>query len=302
MFFLIFFQMLALAILIMTGYYIGRRHLLDDHSMGQISYLIGHVFNPMLMISASLSADSSGDMRQWLIVLAIAFTVFVVLILLSYVIAPLFDRSKGQKEMFQLMLIFGNLGYMGIPVVKGVYGESYTFYVLAFMMCYNFFYYTFAMALFNGGLRKDSLRGMLNPGTISGIVAIFIVLFHISLPAFLATSIDYLGGLTSPLAMLAVGYTVSQSDLRAIFTNVRIIIFTILRMILLPLLCIPLLKLLPLSQEIIGVCLIEIAMPVGNLILIGGTEKGIDCTNCSASIIMTTLLSVITLPLLILFL
>ena len=298
MFFTCFFQMLALAILILVGYLVGRKQMADNHTMTQISALIGVLFNPMLLISSAISSMHSVELSSWFLLLLFVIAMFLVFIALSYLFAPFFDRRKGQKEMYQMMFVFGNFGYMGIPVVKGVYGEEYTVYVLAFIFAFNLFFYTFGVTIMSGGFSLKSLKGMLNTGTLSCLVAVLLLLFKPDLPSFLTTAVEYLGSVTSPLAMLAVGITVAGADLKAIFTNPKMYLFTLLRMILIPLVSIPIIHLLPFDATVLGIILIEIGMPVANMTLVIGTEKGVDCSNCSASIIMTTLLSVLTIPVL----
>lgn len=299
MFWVVFSQMLALALLLLTGYGIARKEMADQHTMGHISKMINYIFNPMLMLSSCIGAIGKIDKVSWFMVFALSLVIFIVMIALSYVIAPLFTKAKGQKEMYQMMLIFGNFGFMGIPVVRGVYGEEYVVYVLAFILSFNIFFYTFAFALVEGRFSLASVKKMFNPGMIAAVITILIMIFEPPIPTFIATTVTYLGNVTSPMAMIAVGVTMANSDLKAIFTNNKIYVFTLLRSILIPLLAIPVVRMLPLDTTVIGICLIEIAMPIANMPLILGTERGMDCTDCSAGIIMTTLFSVLTIPVLV---
>ncbi len=295
----VFFQMLSLAILILVGVVISRIKMVDSHGMGQISRLINYVFNPMMMVSSAISSVGSIDKQVMLLLFGLAAALYLALILIGHFAAPLFDKRPGQKEMYQLMFIFSNVGFMGIPVIRGVFGAENVVYVLAFVFVFNIVFYTYGVALLDGGLSGESLKKMLNPGTVSSVATLLIVLLEPQVPEFLSNVVDYLGSAASPLAMIAVGVTLANADLKAVFLNPKTYLFTLVKMVAIPLIAIPLLKLLPFSDTVIGVCLVEIAMPVANLPLILGTEKGIDCTSCSASIIMTTLASVLTVPLLV---
>lgn len=295
----VFLQMLSLTLMILVGVLIARRKLVDDHSMGQMSHLINYVFNPMMMLSSGIASVGTVDKQVLFLLFAIVAALYVLFIVLAWLIGPRFDKRPGQSEMFQLMIVFSNIGFMGIPVVRGVFGEEYVVYVLAFVLMYNLFFYTYGVTLMNGKVSRESLKSMLNPGTVFAVITLLIVSFEVRIPDFLANTVGYLGDVASPLAMLAVGVTVAKSDLKTIFLSPKMWLFTLVKMVALPVVMIPLLKLLPFPDTVIGICLVEIGMPVANMTLILGTEKGLDCTNCSAAIIMTTLASVITIPLLV---
>lgn len=299
MFFTVLFQMLALAILIFTGVFIWRRGLLDDHSMGQLSVLINYLFNPMMMLSSAINNLGKIDKEALFLLFGIVIGMYLILILLAHFVAPLFDRRPGQRQLYQIMLIFSNVGFMGIPVVKGIFGEDYVVYVLAFILGYNICFYTYGIALMNGSFSREAMKSAVNPGSVCTVIALLLVIFEPPVPDFIASAVEYLGDVTSPLAMIFVGIALAKSDLKAVFTDRKIYLFTLVKMILIPLIALPILKALPFSQEIIGVSLVEIGMPVANLVLMIGTEKGLDCSAVSASIIMTTLMSMLTIPLLV---
>lgn len=292
--------MLVLAIIMGVGFVAGRQRVLERSTMQQMSTMITYVFNPMMMVSSAVSSLGSIDKDALYLLFGIVVGIYLVLMVLGWLVAPLFDRTPGQRELYQLMFMFGNVGFMGIPVVRGVFGEACVVYVLAFVVGFNLFFYTYGVALMSGGvLNAQTLKSALNPGTICSLATLLLVIFEPPVPDFLATTAEYLGDLASPLAMLAVGVTIANADLKAIFTDRKVYLFTLVKMILIPLIALPLLKMTPFSREVIGVCLVEIGMPVANLVLIIGTEKKLDCANVSAAIIMTTLLSVITVPILV---
>ena len=291
-------QLMSLFILIGVGFYIGKRRILDDHSMGQVSGLINNILNPMLGLSSAIAGYHQADHALWLQVFGFAVIMFLITIVISFLVAPRFERRKGQRELYQTMVVFSNLGFIGIPIVRGCYGAEYAIYVLAFLMAYNLFFYTFGVTLIGGEFSLAAFRKILNPGFLGGILAVILFFFEIPLPAFLVQSINYMGDLVSPLAMIAIGFTVAGSDVKRIFTNGKIYLFCLFRMILLPLIFIPILKLFPFDSTLVGISLIEIGMPIGSMNLIIGTEYHLDCSEVSAAIIMSTAMSVVTLPIL----
>ena len=103
------------------------------------------------------------------------------------------------------------------------------------------------------------------------------------------------------MALVAVGFTLAHSDLKKIFCQPRLYVFSAIKLLLLPLAMLPLLKLITGDQALISVCIVMFGMPIGNMPLILGTQKGIDPSTCSAAIILTTILCVFTIPVLLTF-
>ena len=140
---------------------------------------------------------------------------------------------------------------------------------------------------------------MVNPGTIFSIIALLVIVFHIQIPGFINTAVTYLGNVTSPMALVAVGFSLAHTDLKSIFGQPRLYIFSVIKLLILPLLMFPALKFIVSDRELIPVCMVMFGMPVGNMPLILGTQKGIDVATCSAAIILTTMLCIFTVPILI---
>jgi predicted permease len=231
--------------------------------------------------------------------MAIAVAMFAFFIVAGMILSPLFDRDPAQKKIYQLMFVFSNLGYIGIPVVNSVLGSEYVVYVSEFTMVYNLVFYTYGMVLMDGKLSKKSLKSMINPGTVFGVLTLVVIVFSIQIPDFLMTAITYLGNVASPMALVAVGYTLAQSDLKRILTMPRLYVFSLVKLLILPIIMLPLLRLVTSDASLIAVCMVVFGMPVGNMPLILGTQKGLDCRTCSAAIILSTLLCVFTVPILV---
>lgn len=293
----VFFQMLALLIMIGIGYYLAKTGMLDAHTNSQMSKMIVNVFNPLLVLSGAAEAVGQISLDMLGLVGLIAAGMFLFFILAGMVLSPFFDKEKGQRKIFQMMFVFSNLGFIGIPVVTSILGAQYVVYVTEFMLIYSLVFYTYGITLMNGKFSLSSLKEMANPGTIFGVAALGIIIFEIQLPDFVKTAIAYMGGIASPMALAAVGFALAHSDFRQIFGQLRLYVFAAVKLLALPLLMLPILKIFA-PGELAAVCMIMFGMPVGNMPLILGNQKGIDGATCSAAIILTTVLCVITIPVL----
>ena len=296
--FTVFFQMLALLIMIGAGFFLTKTGMMDAHTNIQMSKMIVNLFNPLLILSSAANSAGLVSLQTMGTIALIASGMFVIFILVGMLLSPLFDKSPDQRKIFQMMFVFSNLGFIGIPVVSSILGEEYVVYVSEFLLIYTLVFYTYGVALMDGKFSPSSLKAMVNPGTVSALASMVIIVLGIQLPDFVKTAISYLGNVTSPMALVAVGFTLAHSDLKKIFGQPKLYLFSVIKLLVLPLLMLPLLKLAANSQELISVCIVMFGMPIGNMPLILGNQKGIDGSTCSAAIILTTLLCVLTIPVL----
>ncbi len=296
--FTVFFQMLALLIMIGAGYFMTKKGMMDAHTNGQMSRMIVNVFNPLLVFSGALHAVGEVSLDTMGTVALIAVGMFLFFIFVGMVLSPFFDKDREQRKIFRMMFVFSNLGFIGIPVVSSILGAEYIVYVTEFMLVYTIVFYTYGISLMNGKFSLSTLKEMVNAGTVSGLAAMAVILFGIRLPDFVDTSVTYLGNVTSPMALVAVGFTLAHSEWRKIFGQARLYVFAAVKLLALPLLMLPVLKMATDDAALIRVCMVMFGMPIGNMPLILGTQKGIDGTTCSAAIILTTVLCVVTVPVL----
>lgn len=296
--FTVFFQMLAFLLMIGAGYFITRRGMLDGHTNSQMSGLLVNVFNPLLIVSSAANAVGLISPDTMRTVGLIACGMFAVFILAGMLLSPVFERDQDQRKIFQLMFVFSNLGFIGIPVVSGIIGEEYVVYVTEFILIYTILLYTYGVGLLSRKFSLSALKEMVNPGTVLSVAALVIIIWEIQIPDFLKTAAAYLGNVTSPMALIAIGFNLAQSELKKIFGQLRLYLFAAVKLLILPLLLLPLLKAATSDIHLISVCMVMFGMPVGNIPLMLGMQKGIDVSAGSAAIILTTVLCVFTIPVL----
>lgn len=294
----VLFQMFALLIMIGAGVLATKRGMWDRHANDCISQMIVNVFNPLLVFSSAANSVGKISLRMMAVVGVIAVAMFLFLILAGTILTPFFDQDASQRKMFQMMFVFSNLGFIGFLVVSSILGTEYVVYVTEFVLAYDLVFYTYGIAFMEGKFTLASLRALVNPGNLFNVAALIVIIAGIQIPGFLLTATTYLGNATSPLALMAVGHTLAISDLRKIFGDPKIYVFALIKLLILPLILLPALKLLPIDAYLFPVCMVMFGMPVGNLPLLLGTKKGIDCSACTPAILVTTILCVVTIPIL----
>ncbi len=298
---LVFQQMLVLMAMIATGFFAYKMKYIREDGQHQISTLIVKICNPILMFSAvAEKTDESvyGFIRDNLICVFIYYAFVVIVGAIYYLIRRCDDKTKRTQ---QLMICFSNVGFFGIPLVKGLFGNQYVILLIFYMVGFNILAYTYGIFL-AGKLHPDGAKfdwhKMVNTGTISGILAILIFVFRWTLPGPLVSVCSYLGNASIPLSMILIGATLAQTDLPGLLRSKESYLFTFVKMLLIPAVGLLLFKLLPFAPEVLNILKLVVCMPVASLAGMLCEEYGGSGAEANKSIAMTTFSCCVTLPLL----
>ncbi len=294
------FQMFALLIMIGAGALAAHFNWLDETTNAKMSKMIVNLFNPLLALSGAANAVGKISLDTLGLVFFVAVCMFTSFIIVSVFTARFFDKDVMQQRVYKLMVVFPNCGFIGIPVVSSLLGQEYVVYVSIFVLVYNLYFYTYGVSVPEGKFSLKSLKALNNPGTYCCVLGLLLIVFSVNLPDFLLTAVTSIGNCASPLALMTVGYSLYYADLKRIFNQPRLYAFSAMKLLVLPLIALPLLRLLPLKSDLLMLVMIMFGMPVGNMPLILAAERNIDCSVCSAAIMMTTVFCVVTIPILIL--
>ncbi len=305
-------QMLVLFGMMLTGYFCYRKNYLDEPASQKLSGLVVNIFNPILVLNSVLEKSAGGGGSVIAVNLGLVFLYFAFLILWSGVMVLLFRPKRREKNVYRLMTIFANVGFMGIPVIRNVLGADAVFYLVFYLLTYNFVLYTYGVYLTKKAAEENGnpqagdgvpfWKKILNPGVAASVAAIVIYALGIHFPEPVVTFCDYMGNATIPISMLLIGVSVAQSDLKVIFGNVKMYFFVGIRFLLIPVLAAVCLKHTEINAVLAGVFVLELAMPVGSIITMMTKEYGADDTCCTHGVILSTLFSVITIPIVCIFL
>lgn len=301
-------QMLVLFSMMIVGFFCYKKDWIDDHSYSKMSKIVVNIMNPLLVIDGVLSKDNDGDWHKLLLNLLMVVIYFTILVIISIPIVKILRPEKEIVGLYRLMFIFSNVGFMGIPVISALYGPSVIIYIIFYMQGYNFLLYTYGIilarssAIMEGGEKKepvhfkDNLKLMLNAGVVAGIIAIILFVFQIQVPKPVGTLISYLGQCVVPMSMILIGASMAQHNLKTIFNDIKLYWFLLIRLIIIPISVALLVRNIPMDTQILGVFILMFAMPVGSIVVLVAMEQGADATCCTKGSVVSTLLSIITIP------
>lgn len=306
-------QMLMLFAMMLVGYFVWKKEWFDESAYQKLSKIVVNILNPLLVIYGVLGKNSKGNAT--LILQNLGFVVFfyIFLILIGVVFVWILHPPKADCKLYRLMTIFPNVGFMGIPVITSIFGMESMIYVVFYMLGYNLLLYSYGLILARkagedaGNVHetsncKNQWKRMINPGVVASVSAVFIFMLQISVPQPIVAFCDYMGNAVIPLSMMLIGMSIAKADFKTIFANPKIYGFTAMKMLIIPIGMTLLLKPLPVDTVVFGVFAMQLAMPVGSIITLIAKENGADETTCTNGIVLTTLVSIVTIPLVCVFL
>ncbi|MBQ7200676.1 MAG: AEC family transporter [Eubacterium sp.] len=288
-------QMGMIAFLVAIGFLTGKRKIVDSVSSKSISTIVVDICNPAMMLTSALGGSITAGHDELITAGAIAVIFYAVMVLIGFVLPKLLRVETDKQRFYNMMCVYTNVGFIGIPVAHAILPPDGMLCVLVCNVMYSLLFYTHGVAVLSGNKEKIRPSQILSPGTIAAIISILIVWFRISLPEVINETISYVGNATVFLSMLLLGVSIARSGLLEGLKSVKLWLFILIRMIALPTVLAVILKSLNIDPVITaGMCLMA-TMPVGNLPLIQAEKTGEDTTILSRAIAVTTVVSMITI-------
>lgn len=294
----VFQTMLKLFLLLILGFVLFKCHIFDEYTNKKISALIVNVASPMLIISSIAGVEGSNKSIVFLMISA-GILMYIGFIILGKIINRIFPFPKKDWPVYECMVVFANTGFMGYPVLLDVFGQEAVFYASLIHMAFNFFVYTYAIMCLTKGDDSEfeiNFKQLLTPGIILSFVGIFIYLFDIQLSSVLMDTINSVGSLTAPLSMMMIGSSLAVYPIKDSFTDWRSYVFAFVRLMIVPFVTMIMCRLLHIDAYYANITIITNAMPVGSMVLMLATQYNANVKIVTRNIVVSTLLSVITIP------
>ena len=286
--------MMFLMILIGAG--MRKIQIVTTEGRRSMTNLVVNLILPSNILYAFSKADASA-FRSMLVVVAMAFLIQLAWYLLSRVLWRGMDESR--RGVMRYAFQFSNCGYLGNPVIEGLYGAPGLVYASVFLLPVRLFMWSVGLECFQkgaGSLRKTIERALTHPCVVATILGVVWMFFPIGLPDFLYNTISGFNQCLTPMTMLVIGFIMAETDLKKMFCK-DLFVITVLRLLLQPLAVLAVCRLLNLETLVAEVVTVLVSMPVANTTALLASQHDCDYTFASNVVVFTTLVSMITIPL-----
>ena len=287
--------MAVIAILVSIGILLYRKKTIDNLTSKKISSIIVDVCNPALILSSILSGNMTAQRKDLITAIIISMIFYAVIVIIGFVFPVLIRAGKDKRRFYNLMNVYTNIGFIGIPLAKAILPENAILYVIVMNVMYCLLFYTHGITILSAGKEKLDLKKIFSPGTVMAVLSLVVFWFNIKLPDVLANTVSFIGNATVFLSMIMLGAMIARSDIKKGFKDIRIWLYVAFRMTLIPVAAALILRALGFDPvTVLAVCLVA-SMPVGNLPLIQAEKTGEDTQILSSAITVSTIMSLITI-------
>ena len=295
-----FVVMMTLFALVVVGYVAGKLGYLGGDFDRQLSRLVINITCPALILSSAMTGVLP-DRRLILPLLLISVITYAILTAIAFVLPKYLTKNKDDEGAIGFALMFGNVGFMGYPVVASIFGHEAVFYAAVLNVVNTFAVFTIGTILITG---KGEVKGkrfqkkvLYSTPMLAAYLTMAIVALEIDdIPEAISQPLTMLGNITVPAALLIIGSSMSNLPLRSLLGNTTVYVTTLFRLALLPIGIHFLMGTLGFSPLVVNINTLVIAMPVATYGTILCLKYEKDTAMITRVTFITTLLSMLSIP------
>lgn len=290
-------QTIIMFALMLLGLLLSRRGMITEQGSRDLSNVLLYAVIPCVILRSYMSEFSTEKLRA----MGLSALIAVIAFAASIAVAYLTCGTRHRIENFAVA--FGNAGFIGIPLVTAVFGPEAAFYVVSFSTFANLLQWTYGIVIISGKKETMNLKMVfVNPVFISMVIGIALFVLQPTLPTVVTGTIGYIADGNTVLAMIILGYYLSKVQLRGLFADVRLYLFSALRLLVVPAVTILVFLPFPFARgEITLITLIAAATPIASSTAIFAQKFDQDYRRAVSYVCLSIILSVATLPLVMLF-
>ena len=292
---------ISLFLIMFVGVYGSKKGIIDSNVSKGLTRILLEITLPCMIISSfnfSYNADVKSNIFK---IFYYSFAVYIISIVLSHLL--MLPVKKEKKIILRFANIFTNTGYIGFPILNAIYGAEAVMYGSIFNIFFNIFLWTYGVTMFKGNLQKkelaqELLKALRNPSLIAVYIGIFMMIFDVKLPAVISASANSIGNMTGPLSMIIVGALSYKINIKEHLLDWTVYYGTAVKLIIIPTV-LYFISILIKDRSIVANSVIILAsMPAAAMTSIFADSFNVNKDYASVIVVATTLLSILTLPVL----
>ena len=287
-------QVATLFLLILVGFIIRKLGIINRELNKGLSNLLLYVTLPFSIVTSFNFPFSKTLLSNAMVILIISVAIHLFAIFISKLL--FLKYPSATNRVLRAATVFSNCGFMGFPILEAVYGTQGIFYGSFYVLTFNILIWTAGVIIFTGKKNTMTWRQVLNPAVIAVIIGILLFAASLKLPAPIFKTLEMVGSMTTPLSMLIIGSLLVEIKFSELFSGFAPFYVTIIRLIILPLIVMFCLGLMGIKGIILGVPVLATAMPTAALVVVFAEKHGADALLASRAVLFSTIISIITIP------
>ena len=292
-------QVVILYILVAVGAAADKTHLFTEKTAKACTDLLFYIITFCVIVQSFLSMDNTPDnTKNLFIAIGCGILMHLVGALITF---PMYLRGdKAKNAVFHYASVFGNCGYMGLPLANAVLGTEGVFFCSGVVVAFQICCFTYGVYLMSGdGSGKgtfDWKKIILNPGVIAVIVGLPLYFLRIQVPDILMQPVDYIAAMNTPLAMLIFGTYLGNTNFRSLFREKRILLVALSKLILLPLVLLGMYLLFGIRGTLLSTLVLCASAPSANNTVMFSAKYDKDTGLAAQTVSAVSFLAIVTMP------
>ncbi|MBR6782829.1 MAG: AEC family transporter [Clostridia bacterium] len=298
----------TLFLLMACGFFARKRGIIDDIASKRLSTLIIKIGQPLMIISALVEAEFSYEnLTDGLIIVALGMVLHAIMAGMAFVICKGF-RDLDERKITEFSLVFTNAGFIGFPIMEALFGPKGLFLASFYVISFHLFLWSWGIAILarkRSDIKLTVKKIFINLGSIPCLIGVLLYMAVIPfpnfvIPAFVSKFMVYLSNLCTPISVLITGALLATRTPKQIFGSKKIYYFSAMKLVGIPLVVCVLAKLIGLPEHLILFATVEAALPSAATITMFSEMYDLNAGYASQTVGTSSLLSVGTLPLVLL--
>ena len=283
--------MVVLFIIVILGYVACKLGYMGDKFDKKLSSIVVDITCPLLVLS-SVMGDELPDRTLILPLLGVGFLTYILLLVFGFWVPRLITKNHDDQGMIGFALMFANVGFIGYPIVSSIFGPKAIFYAALLNI-------TAGVMLIKGeySIKQFNPKVLVSPALLAAFLAALLVAFGIHTPDIIARPVTMVGNVTVPAALMIIGSSMAKLPVREIIGSPKVYISSVLRLAVVPLSIYFLFKACGVNDLVNNINTVVIAMPVASFGTMFCLKYGRNPSLITEMTFITTLGSIITIPL-----
>lgn len=298
----------TLFLLMACGFFARKKGIIDDVASKRLSSLIIKIGQPMMIVSALTEAEFSFEnLKDGLIIVALGMVLHAVMAVMAFFLCKGF-RDADERKITEFSLVFTNAGFIGFPIMEALFGAKGLFLASFYVISFHLFIWSWGIAILarkRPDIKLTVRKIFINLGSVPCLIGVLIYMLGIpfpgfALPAFLSKFMMYLSNLCTPISVLITGALLATRTPKQIFGSGKIYYFSAMKLVGIPLVVCVIGKLIGLPHDMVLFATVEAALPSAATITMFSEMYDLNAGYASQTVGTSSLLSVGTLPLVLL--
>ena len=295
-------------LLMSCGFFARKKGIIDDVASKRLSTLIIKIGQPMMIISAQTEAEFSYEnLTDGFIYIGLGMVLHAVMGVIAFFLCKGF-RDLDERKITEFSLMFTNGGFIGFPIMEALFGAKGLFLAAFYNISFHLFIWSWGIAILarkRSDIKLTVRKIFINLGSIPCLIGVLIYMLAIpfsgfALPAFLSKFFMYLSNLCTPISLLITGALLATRTPKQIFGSSKIYYFSAMKLVAIPLVVCVIGKLIGLPHDMVLFATVEAALPAASSITMFSEIYGLNSGYASQTVGTSSLLSVGTMPLVLL--